>query len=196
MIRAKLPMFTVFTTLFFLFAAKLTAGDIGYVHCRAGEGYVYLYQSADNFQVVANLKCDQQIEIIDSQNSARVRVRTADGKEGYLPQASIAPAVPVSPQQGAAPQRDATHHKPRTTGRRPQVAPPPLPKAVPVAPAPAASVGVSLSRLDESDTPRVEVSGGYSFLNADTAAFRSSPKCEWVRVLFHVQRNHTAGRRS
>jgi hypothetical protein len=120
---------------------------------------------------------------MDSQNSARVRVRTADGKEGYLPQTSIAAPVPRSPQQGAAPQdaapQDAAPQSAAPQGAAPQsvapqgpapqaTEPPPPPKAAPLAPAPAASVGVSLSRLDESDTPRVEVSGGYSFLNADT----------------------------
>ena len=197
MIRAKLLVFTVFTTLFFLSAAKLTAGDIGYVNCRAGEGYVYLYQSTDNFQVVADLKCEQQIEIIDSQNSVRVRVRTADGKEGYPPQASIAAAVPVSPPQAAAPQSAAPQAS-APQGPAPQATePPPPPKAAPVAPVPAASVGVSLSRLDESDTPRVEVSGGYSFQNADTNGLsQTRRKCEWLRVLLHVQRNHTVGRGS
>ncbi len=194
MIRAKLLVFTVFTTLLFLSAAKLTAGDIGYVHCPAGEEYVYLYQSADNFQVVADLKCGQQIEIIDSQNSVRVRVRTADGREGYLPQTSIAAPVPVSPPQGAAPQaaapqsaapqaaapQSAAPQSAAPQGAAPQsvapqaTEPPPPSKAAPVAPAPAASVGVSLSRLDESDTPRVEVSGGYSLLNADTDGFTTS----------------------
>jgi len=189
MIRAKLLVFTVFTTLLFLSAAKLTAGDIGYVHCPAGEGYVYLYQSADNFEVVADLKCGQQIEIMDSQNSVRVRVRTTDGKEGYLPQTSIAVPAPRSPQQGAAPQAAAPQNA-APQGAAPQsvapesVAPqgparqatePPLPpKTAPATPAPAASIGVSLSRLDESDTPRVEVSGGYSFLNTDTNAFSTS----------------------
>ena len=123
MIRAKLLVFTVFTMLLFLSAAKLTAGDIGYVHCRAGEGYVYLYQSADNFQVTANLKCDQQIEIIDSQNSARVKVRTADGKEGYLPQGSIAAAVPAA--HNKARRNKAPHHSAGTT-RPPHHKPPNL----------------------------------------------------------------------
>ena len=148
------PKLLVFTMLVFLSAATLRAGDIGYVHCHAGEGYVYLYQSPDNFQVAANLKCDQKIEIIDSQNNAWVRVRTADGKEGYLPQGEITAVVPSNPQQGTAPQATALS---------------PSPKAdAPAAPAPAASVRVPLS-LDESDTPRVEVSGAYSYLNADTS---------------------------
>jgi Outer membrane protein beta-barrel domain len=187
--RARLLVFTVFTTLFFLSAAQLTAGDVAYVHCRAGEAYVYLYQSTGNFQVVANLKCDQQIEITDSQNSAWVRVRTADGKEGYLPQASVVATLPRSPQQSAAPQsaapQSAAPQPAAPQAAAPQAAapqaaapqaiePPPPPKAAPVGPAPAASVGVSLSRLDESDTPRVEVSGGYSFLNADTNGLSTS----------------------
>jgi hypothetical protein len=155
MIRAKLLVFTMLTMFFFPSVAKLTAGDIGYVHCRAAEGYVYLYESTVNFQVLANLKCGQQIEIIDSQNSSWLRVRTADGKEGYLPQASVA-ATLAGPQQEAAPQAGE---------------PAPPPKAELLAPAPAAAVGVSLSRFDESDTPRVEFAGGYSFLNADTSGF-------------------------
>ena len=176
--RAKLLAFTMLLS---LSAAKLTAGEPGYVHCRSGETYVYLYQSPDNFQVVANLKCDQQIEV-DSQNGAWARVRTADGKEGYLPQASLAQAVPNSKPQNTAPQSAAPQGtaQPETPqqGTAPQAAapqaaphatePPPSPKSVNSAAAPAASVRVPLT-LDESDTPRFEVAGGYSFLNEDTS---------------------------
>jgi uncharacterized protein YjlB len=68
----------VFTTLLFLSAAKLTAGDIGDVHCQAGEGYVYLYQSADNFQVVADLECGQQTEI----NYGFAKQRSGESPDG------------------------------------------------------------------------------------------------------------------
>lgn len=207
MIRAKLLVFSVFTTLLFLPAAKLAAGNIAYVHCRAGEEYVYLYQSTETFQVVTNLKCNQQVEIMDSGNTAWVRVRTADAKEGYLPQTSLAAALPGSPRQtspqpaaprateppapvpqATAPVAPAPNPAPAAVAPA-AMAPAPVPAAVipppaPVAPAPAAvapaplaSVGASLSRLsrlDESDTPRLEISGGYSFLNADTNGLSQS----------------------
>ncbi len=55
----------------------------GYAACPAGEGYVYLYRSPDDFTVLANLKCGARIEILGSGNGY-VAARTADGKQGYI----------------------------------------------------------------------------------------------------------------
>src|SRR5690349_20277038 len=97
-IKLKLPF--VIILLWFLSSTNLAATDTGYIRCQAGEGYVYLYQTADNFQVLANLRCGQRVEIIDPQNNDRVRVQTADGKEGYIPQSGLT-ASAIDPQQEA-----------------------------------------------------------------------------------------------
>src|SRR5438445_6783715 len=82
-------------------STKLTAADTGYIYCRAGESYVYLYQSAENFQVLANIGRGQKIEILEAQNDAMVRVRTGDGKEGYVSKSELTAMVSGTQQQGA-----------------------------------------------------------------------------------------------
>src|ERR1700676_5376309 len=85
-----------------LSCAKLTAGDTGSIRCQAGEGYVYLYQSAENFQVLADLKCGQKVEIVEAQNNTMARVRTVDGKEGYIFKTALTAIVSAAQPQGTA----------------------------------------------------------------------------------------------
>ena len=151
--------------LFYLPCAKLIAGDTGYVRCQAGEGYVYLYQSVDNFQVVANLRCGQKVEIVDPQNNSRVRVRTADGKEGYIPQSGLTASAIGSQQQDMAP-------APSPSVSTPEPAP---------APAPAASVRLPSAgyspaagpRSEERGYSRIEIFGGYSLMLPSSTALQS-----------------------
>jgi tetratricopeptide (TPR) repeat protein len=98
----------------FLFSRCVVAGDTGSIRCQAGESYVYLYQSANNFQVVAELKCGQKVGLLDPQRNPMVRVRTADGKEGYVPSTTLTDAT-SSEQQATVP-------SPQTTSN-PQAAP-------------------------------------------------------------------------
>jgi hypothetical protein len=138
--------------LWFLFSAKLAAAETGYIRCQAGEGYVYLYQTVDNFQVLANLRCGQRVEIVDPQDNARVRVRTADGKEGYIPQSGLT----ASAIQQDAPAASSTVVSPEAAS----------------APAPAASVrmpsafggysGNRASGSEEREYSRLEIFGSYS----------------------------------
>ncbi len=142
-------LFLVGIILFFVSGTKLAAGDTRYILCPAGEGYVYLYQTADNFQAWTNLKCGQKVEIVDAQNSPSVRVRTANGKEGYVQQSELSDRQ----QQGTSPAGS------RGTQQR--------------APAPAASGLPSLGfdgyprqegygTSEERDYSRVDVFGAYS----------------------------------
>jgi len=105
--------------LFVLSTATAKADDIAYAYCPLGEGYVFLYDSPTSFQVLANLKCGQKLTVVDARDRDRTRVRTADGKEGYVvkstitapqrqpataPNASTPQAQPSQPQAQAQPQ--------------------------------------------------------------------------------------------
>jgi hypothetical protein len=68
----------------FLFSCCVVAGDTGSIRCQAGESYVYLYQSPGNFQVIANLKCGQKVELLERPGNGMMRVRASDGKEGRI----------------------------------------------------------------------------------------------------------------
>ncbi len=80
---------------------KAIAAGAGSIRCPAGESYVYLYQTADNFQVVANLKCGLKVQILDAQTSLMVRVRTSDGKEGYVSKSDLTAITSATQQPDA-----------------------------------------------------------------------------------------------
>src|ERR1700730_4787352 len=140
--------------LLFLSGAKLAAAGTGYIRCQAGEGYVYLYQTADNFQVLANLRCGQRVEIVDPQNNTRVKVRTADGKEGYISQSGLA-ASAMDPQQDAP--------AASSTVVNPEAASEPAPALSVRIPSPfSGHSGNRASRLEERDYSRIEIFGACS----------------------------------
>jgi hypothetical protein len=150
-IKLMLPFVII---LLLLAGTKLAAADTGYIRCQAGEGYVYLYQTVDNFQVLANLRCGQRVEIVGSQDNARIRIRTADGKEGYIPLSGLT-ASAIDSQQDA-----------------PTASPTAVSPGGASAPSPAASVriptafngysGNEASGLEEKDYSRIEIFGSSS----------------------------------
>ena len=67
---------------------------VGYSYCPRGEQYLYLYDSSSTFNVLANVKCGERVDILGSENGY-VIVRTADGKQGYVPLDGITSTPPV-----------------------------------------------------------------------------------------------------
>jgi hypothetical protein len=132
-----------------LSSAKAKADDTAYAYCPAGEGYVYLYDSAASFQVLAYLKCGEKVEV-ESADRNVAKVRTADGKEGYVAQSSLTASLPTrQPQPAAAP-----------------VVSSPQPQPQPAAKAFAPFSGLGFGTI----VPRVEAFGGFSYMNAGTSA--------------------------
>ena len=76
----------------------------GYTACPGGEAYVFMYQSPTDFTVLANLHCGTKLEIL-GKAGAYVAVRTADGKQGYVPQSAVTMATAPPP---AAPAMEKT----------------------------------------------------------------------------------------
>ncbi|GEM_PF-645030 len=83
-----------------LSGAEAKAQDTAYAYCPLGEGYVFLYDSADGFQVLANLKCGEKLQVVDASDRTRTKVRTANGREGWVPKTSL--NVPVAPKASQA----------------------------------------------------------------------------------------------
>jgi hypothetical protein len=111
--------------LFLLSSTRAKADDVAYAYCPLGEGYVFLYDSPTGFQVLANLKCGQRVTVLDARDKDRTRVRTADGKEGYVLKSSVTAGAPGSQRQPAAP--------PSSGIQQPQSQPQPQPKPEPQA---------------------------------------------------------------
>jgi opacity protein-like surface antigen len=121
---------------------------VGYIRCPAGQSNVFLYESVTVFEVVSSPKCGDRVDVLGSVDTlgGYLRVRTADGKQGFVPQTQV------------------TDEAPKTA---PVVTAPP-PRAVPAGQG--SILSGPLTRGSSSftyDIPRVEAFGGYSLLNAD-----------------------------
>jgi opacity protein-like surface antigen len=124
----------------FLSATRAKADDFVYAYCPMGEGYVFLYDTATGFQVLANLKCGQRVTVVGPEGSDRVHVRTADGKEGYVPKSSITGALPGTKQQPTA-SPNASIPQPQTPAQaQPPAQPQPAQPKSKVRPQPKAQV--------------------------------------------------------
>jgi opacity protein-like surface antigen len=146
----RLPLFCALMLLSLqVFAQENPPAQSGYVRCPGNQQYVYLYQSLSNFEIAASPKCGEKVEVLRSEGipAGYLWVRLAEEREGFLPEAHFTVTPPRNP--------------------RAVIQPPPPPQPAgevtgfPIPPFP---------RLDvEYDVPRVEVFGGYSYLNADQA---------------------------
>jgi hypothetical protein len=64
------------------------------VKCAPNEERVWLYDSVTSLNVETKLKCGESVEVI-GQQSGYVKVRTANGTEGFLPESNL-PKLPVA----------------------------------------------------------------------------------------------------
>jgi hypothetical protein len=85
--------------LFFVFALWLAvpafAGDKDQLKCGVNQDRVWMYDSLASMDVNARLKCNENIEIV-SRVKGYVKVRSASGAEGYVPDSAL-PDLPPLP---------------------------------------------------------------------------------------------------
>ena len=80
-------------------ALPAAASDLGAVKCGPNQDRVWVYESLNSFDVETRLKCGEAVEIL-SRVRGYVKVRTASGVEGYVPDASF-PDLPALPPDAA-----------------------------------------------------------------------------------------------
>jgi opacity protein-like surface antigen len=127
----------------------------GYISCPTRQSNVFLYRSLTNFDVISSPKCDDRVDVLGKVDTLGgfLRVRTADGKEGYVPQDLVTKTAPAKPRVAIA-------------------EPPPV--AVPAAQAAPLAGQLKQGSSDFGyDIPRAEAFGGYSYLSADWEGFAS-----------------------
>ena len=113
-------------------ALPAAASDIGAVKCGPNQDRVWVYESLNSFDVETRLKCGEAVEIL-SRVRGYVKVRTASGVEGYVPDASF-PDLPALPADD--PEKPMASVTARAAASTPghTVAPmPPPPAATPIA---------------------------------------------------------------
>ena len=122
---------------------------VGYVNCPVLQSNIFLYQSLKNFDVISTPKCDARVQVLGQVDTLGgfLRVRTADGKEGYVPKDLITTTAPAKPTTAA---------------------PVPPPQPVPAGQGSLLTGPLSQGPSDFGyDIPRAELFGGYSFMNMD-----------------------------
>src|SRR5438445_5666129 len=82
--------------------------DDGYAYCPQREAYVYLYDSAAGFQVLAQVKCGAKLAVLDASNKERVRGRTAGGIEGDV----LRECITLNRPRGARPTAQSAKRQP------------------------------------------------------------------------------------
>jgi hypothetical protein len=128
------------------------ASDIGAVKCAVNQDRVWVYESLNSFDVETRLKCGETVEIL-GRVKGYVKIRTASGTEGYVPDA-VFPDLPALPPDdadkpavivGARPLASAVAHPAATAvvASAPPVVAPPAPPSV--APNPVAVVAAQPS---------------------------------------------------
>jgi len=75
------------------------ASDIGGVKCGPNQDRVWVYESLNSFDVETRLKCGETVEIL-ARVRGYVKIRTASGVEGYVPDA-VFPDLPALPPDDA-----------------------------------------------------------------------------------------------
>jgi hypothetical protein len=88
--------------LFFLIGAALpaAASDFTNVKCPAKQDHVSVYSSVTTLDVAAQLRCGETVEIV-SRVKGYVKIRTASGLEGYLPEGVLPALLPLDSKNQA-----------------------------------------------------------------------------------------------
>ena len=101
-IRVLPATFLIAAAIWFVPAAR--ASQTLPVQCAANDDRVWVYDSLTSFTVVLRLKCGAEVEILD-RAKGYVKIRTADGKEGYVPEAAF-PSLPPYVDPNGTPKED------------------------------------------------------------------------------------------
>jgi hypothetical protein len=142
-------LLTIFATgLALALALPASASDIGAVKCSVNQDRVWVYESLNSFDVETRLKCGDTVEIL-SRVKGYVKIRTASGVEGYVPDA-VFPDLPALPP-------DDTDKPPVLVGARPLastvVHPAAAPAAVASTTAPPAAAPLAVAPPKAQPTP-------------------------------------------
>jgi hypothetical protein len=127
------------------FAPPVAAAATTPVQCASNDNRVWVYDSLTDFAVSMRLKCGEEVEIV-GRVKGYVKIRTVDGKEGYVPETAFPDLPPfVDPNSNATDGLEAL-----IRAREAHAAPRPNP-------APATATGVSASAATPASAPVTSV---------------------------------------
>jgi hypothetical protein len=103
-------------------ALPASASDIGAVKCAVNQDRVWVYESLSSFDVETRLKCGDTVEIL-SRVKGYVKIRTASGLEGYVPDAVFPDLPALPPDDTDKPVRSVAVRPAASAAARPAAAP-------------------------------------------------------------------------
>ncbi len=124
-------------------ALPASASDIGAVKCSVNQDRVWVYETLNSFDVETRLKCGETVEIL-SRVKGYVKIRTASGVEGYVPD-SVFPDLPALPPDDADKRVASLAARPVTSVGVHSAAPPAVASRVTPAARPSAAPTVAAS---------------------------------------------------
>jgi len=134
-------------------APPAVAGDSAPMKCAANQDRVWVYESLGSFDVTAKLKCGETVEIIGRAKDF-VKIRSASGVEGYVPDSTFPNLPPFEDESNKTPAGAANlaqaaakvHSRPTTATPTPgpvSVASNSAPASIDPSPAPAVAPATS-----------------------------------------------------
>ncbi len=144
-------------SLLFIFALSLAsavpafASDIGAVKCGPNQDRVWVYESLNSFDVETRLKCGEAVEIL-SRVRGYVKIRTASGVEGYVPDAAFPDLPALPPDDADKPVASLAARAASSPAPRANTMPPPA-VASPSAPVAAPSAASNAEKASAATAP-------------------------------------------
>jgi hypothetical protein len=96
--RLRLSLFLAIGVLGIASAISASGADIETVQCSLNDERVWVYDSLTSLNITAKLKCGDSVEILGHEKGY-IKVRTANGKEGYVPK-EVLPKAAIADDQG------------------------------------------------------------------------------------------------
>ena len=152
---------------FVLPLSRLLANENEAVKCSVNQERVWVYDSLTTFNVAAKLKCGETVALRGRENGF-VKVRTANGTEGYVLEENLPKAVPV--QAPAATPNPPSQPPVGSAARRATAAPTPASRSTAEANAANAEPPVTASRTSSTAEPKATSANASATATAEASA--------------------------
>ncbi len=182
-----------------LAAQPVFAGDSATMKCDASHDRVWVYDSLTTFDVAAKLKCGETVEIT-SRVKGYVKIRAANGAEGYVPDSTFPDLPPfVDPNDSSVDTASLAKRIPARAAARPvavaSVSPAVAPVAAPAAPpsatapkpAPSIAVAAPSAAPGASASPATAVTVAQVRPTPAPSAAAPAPAIASVAIVARVQ---------
>jgi hypothetical protein len=171
--RAVVKLCVYLTPLFVVVAAwPAAASDFDTLKCSVNQDRVWVYNSLASFDVEAKVPCGEKVEIV-SRVKGYVRIQTASGTEGYVPDSVFPDLPPLDDDKDKLGEHNATSLAAVAAKVRPSA-------AAPVSPTASESVSLPVmvehpAEIAQIPVDKRQVAAGHAARPAKTAEIGAAP---------------------